>query len=107
MSRPASRPSTPSHAARHLEAGNSISRGGTPSRGSRPGTPNRVVKDPNAGYLTKKGMPNNLDLADPRVLDRASDLLGTTGTEPVADPPTEAELAKVRELAASLDKKKK
>ncbi|GAA5914074.1 hypothetical protein JCM6882_001842 [Rhodosporidiobolus microsporus] len=99
-----SRPSTPG-----LLGGQQarISRPGTPARGSRPGTPSRLQKDPNAGYLTRKGMPNNLELDDPRTQDRASDLLGMPGTESIKDPPTEQELEKVRELAARLDKKKK
>ncbi|GAA5873286.1 hypothetical protein JCM8547_007060 [Rhodosporidiobolus lusitaniae] len=90
-----SRPHTP---AQNLAVS---SRPGTPSRTSRPGTPSRRVQN----YMTKAEMPNNLELADPRTQDRASDLIGTT-TEALKDPPTEDELAKVRELAARLEKKK-
>lgn len=79
-------------------------------------------------------MPNNLDLPEPRVQDRASDLLGAQGTEAVRSqpPPREAsqtvaahlpldvtpntqvrdgpspeEVEKARALAEQLDKKKK
>ncbi|GAA5827974.1 hypothetical protein JCM11251_005673 [Rhodosporidiobolus azoricus] len=97
-----SRPSTPGPVQQAR-----LSRPGTPARGSRPGTPSRVQKDPNAAYLTRKGMPNNLELEDPRTQDRASDLLGIPGTEALKDAPTETELEKVRELAARLETKKK
>ena len=39
--------------------------------------------DPSAGYMTKAGMPNNLGYSDPRIQDRASDMIGHQGTEPV------------------------
>lgn len=39
--------------------------------------------DPSAHWMTKGGMPNNLELDDPRVQDRASDLIGSRYTEPV------------------------
>ncbi|GAA5879380.1 hypothetical protein JCM1840_006028 [Sporobolomyces johnsonii] len=110
MSRPAtpkpvdlsSRPHTPSSSLVRPSA-RRLSQPGTP-RHSRPGTPSRVQADPSADWM--RHPPNNLGLADPRTQDRASDLLGVAGTEPVKDPPTEAELAKVRELADKLSKKK-
>ncbi|GAA5821865.1 hypothetical protein JCM3770_000622 [Rhodotorula araucariae] len=94
-----SRPSTP--------GGHRLSRPGTPSRGSRPGTPSRLQADPSAKYMTKGGMPNNRELDDPRTQDRASDLLGSTTTEPVRDGPSPEEVQKARALAELLDKKKR
>ncbi|GAA5906309.1 hypothetical protein JCM8208_003510 [Rhodotorula glutinis] len=95
-----SRPSTPS-------GGHRISRPGTPARGSRAGTPSRIQADPSAGYMTKSGMPNNLGYSDPRIQDRASDMIGHQGTEPVKDGPSPEEVKKARELAELLEGKKR
>ncbi|GAA5960227.1 hypothetical protein JCM8115_002551 [Rhodotorula mucilaginosa] len=48
--------------------------------------------------------PNNLGLAHPEEQDRASDLIGSTNTEPIADPPSAEEQRRVQELAARLNK---
>ncbi|BGP36167.1 hypothetical protein JCM10450v2_000065 [Rhodotorula kratochvilovae] len=48
--------------------------------------------------------PNNLGLDRAADQDRASDLIGARGTEPIADAPSEAELRRVQELADRLNK---
>ncbi|GAA5991417.1 hypothetical protein JCM10908_003304 [Rhodotorula pacifica] len=48
--------------------------------------------------------PNNLGLRHPEDQDRASDLVGSNSTEPIADPPSEEEQRRVRELAERLNK---
>ncbi|GAA5877459.1 hypothetical protein JCM3774_001618 [Rhodotorula dairenensis] len=48
--------------------------------------------------------PNNLGLRHPEEQDRASDLIGSTNTEPIADPPSAEEQRRVRELAEKLNK---
>ncbi|BGP12163.1 hypothetical protein JCM10213_004729 [Rhodosporidiobolus nylandii] len=102
-----SRPASPSLVLHgQKQHGEHVSRSNTPN-GGRPKTPSRVQKNPADDYMKPKYAPNNRGLADPREQDRASDLLGHEDTEPVRDPPSEAELAKVRELAAALEKKKK
>ncbi|GAA6000035.1 uncharacterized protein JCM10292_003592 [Rhodotorula paludigena] len=45
--------------------------------------------------------PDNLGLG--REQDRASDLVGARGTEPIADPPTAEEMARVKKLADQLN----
>ncbi|GAA5923794.1 uncharacterized protein JCM15063_003768 [Sporobolomyces koalae] len=55
-----------------------------------------VVSDP------LKDTPNNLGLADVREQDRTNDLIGTEGTQPVSDGPTEEDQKKAAELAKKL-----
>ncbi|GAA5821863.1 hypothetical protein JCM3770_000621 [Rhodotorula araucariae] len=48
--------------------------------------------------------PNNLGLARAADQDRAADLVGSRDTEPIADPQSEEERARVQELADRLNK---
>lgn len=58
-------------------------------------------RDPTAEWMRKGGMPNNLQLADPRLQDRASDLLGVQGTEAVRAVLSSLTLVSPRHLFAS------
>ncbi|KAK4699207.1 hypothetical protein P7C70_g7054, partial [Phenoliferia sp. Uapishka_3] len=105
-------------------------------RGSRPGTPSRLQRNPADEYVKVRTLPmfvsaisifefhvreqlaymslplcvlvcpQNLGLSDPSTQSRTNDLLGVSGTEPIDDPPTEAEQARVAALAEKLNKKK-
>ncbi|KAM0752413.1 hypothetical protein T439DRAFT_207396 [Meredithblackwellia eburnea MCA 4105] len=85
-SRPSSRPGTPSGHRHHH---------------SRPGTPSKLQKNPAEDYI--KFPPNNLNLLDPRQQSRTEDLIGARNTEPIAEPPSEEEQARVRALADRLN----
>ncbi|SGY32969.1 BQ5605_C002g01428 [Microbotryum silenes-dioicae] len=95
------RPATPTGAHLVRPSSKPNSRPGTPSR--RAGTPSRVVVNMADEFM--KHPPNNLNLADPREQDRASDLIGARNTEPVNnDPPSEEEMRRVQEMANRLNK---
>ncbi|SCV68636.1 BQ2448_757 [Microbotryum intermedium] len=76
------RPATPTGGHSDRPGSKVDSRQGTPSR--RAGTPSRVVVNMADEFM--KHPPNNLNLADPREQDRASDLIGARDTEPVSRP---------------------